>query len=154
MWCRGLVAPRHVGSSWTRDRICVPCIGFLTHCTTREVLDHYYYYSFHPPRLNLPNSLAQLMFSYHEVPQIPVLPFTSNLLIHLVMNIPCSVQDSQANRNKILYVLLPFGFHSEKMLQTQEMLLLLDCECRKTTGEVLKCEFLCKMWLKSPSPFS
>lgn len=93
------------------------------------------------------------MFSYHEVPQIPVLSFTSNLLIHLVMNIPCSVQDSQANRNKILYVLLPFGFHSE-MLQTQEMLLLLDCECRKTTGEVLKCEFLCKMWLKSPSPFS
>ena len=24
--CTGLVAPRHVGSSWTRDRACVPCI--------------------------------------------------------------------------------------------------------------------------------
>ena len=110
------------------------------------------------------------MFSYHEVPQIPVLPFTSNILIHLMMNILCSVQDSQANRNKIPYVLLPFGFHSEKMLQTQEMLLLLrlnadlqlikingkkkKTESRKTTGEVLKREFLRKMWLKSPSPFS
>lgn len=61
-------------------------------------------------------------------PRLPCCPFTSNLLIHLMMNIPCSVQDSQANRNKILYVLLPFGFHSEKMLQTQEMLLLLDCK--------------------------
>ena len=36
----GLVAPRHVGSSWTRARIRVPCIGrwILNHCTTGEVL--------------------------------------------------------------------------------------------------------------------
>ena len=27
LWCTGLVAPRHVGSSWTRARTCVPCIG-------------------------------------------------------------------------------------------------------------------------------
>ena len=34
----GLVAPRHVGSSWTRDRTRVPCIGrqTLNHCATRE----------------------------------------------------------------------------------------------------------------------
>ena len=34
-----LVAPRHVGSSWTRARIHVPCIGgwILNHCVTREV---------------------------------------------------------------------------------------------------------------------
>ena len=34
------VAPRHVGSSQTRDRTCVPCIGrwILIHWTTREVL--------------------------------------------------------------------------------------------------------------------
>ena len=40
MWCTGLVAPRHVRSSWTRDRTCVPCIGrrILNHCATREVL--------------------------------------------------------------------------------------------------------------------
>ena len=39
LWCTGLVPPRHVGSSWTRARTCVPCIGrwILNHCTTREV---------------------------------------------------------------------------------------------------------------------
>ena len=37
--CTGLVAPRHVGCSWTRARTCVPCIGrqSLNHCATREV---------------------------------------------------------------------------------------------------------------------
>ena len=39
LWHMGLVAPRHVGSSWTRARTRVPCIGrrILNHCTTREV---------------------------------------------------------------------------------------------------------------------
>ena len=39
MWCTGLAAPRHVGSSRTRTRTCVPCIGrrILNHCATREV---------------------------------------------------------------------------------------------------------------------
>ena len=39
LWCMGLVAPRHVGSSWTRARTRVPCIGrwILNHCTTSEV---------------------------------------------------------------------------------------------------------------------
>ena len=34
----GLVAPQHVGSSWTRAQTHVPCIGrqILTHCATRE----------------------------------------------------------------------------------------------------------------------
>jgi len=34
----GLTARRHVGSSWSRDRTCVLCIGrrILNHCTTRE----------------------------------------------------------------------------------------------------------------------
>ena len=38
----GLVAPRHVGSSWTRARTRVPCTGrqILNHCATREVLEH------------------------------------------------------------------------------------------------------------------
>ena len=33
----GLVAPWHVGSSWPRERTCVPCIGrwILNHCATR-----------------------------------------------------------------------------------------------------------------------
>ena len=40
MWRTGLVAPQHVGSSRTRDRTRVPCIGrrILNHCATREVL--------------------------------------------------------------------------------------------------------------------
>ena len=39
LWLTGLVAPRHVGSSRTRARTCVPCTGrqILNHCTTREV---------------------------------------------------------------------------------------------------------------------
>ena len=40
LWCTGLAAPRPVGSSWTRDRTHVPCIGrrILIHWTTRQVL--------------------------------------------------------------------------------------------------------------------
>ena len=39
LWHTGLVAPQHVGSSRTRARTRVPCIGrqILNHCTTREV---------------------------------------------------------------------------------------------------------------------
>ena len=40
LWRTGLVAPWHVGSSQTRARTRVPCIGrrILNHCTTREAL--------------------------------------------------------------------------------------------------------------------
>ena len=38
LWRTGLVAPRHVGSSRTRARTHVPCIGrrILNHCATRK----------------------------------------------------------------------------------------------------------------------
>ena len=38
--CSGLAPLRHVGSSRTRNRTCVPCIGrwLPSHCSTREVL--------------------------------------------------------------------------------------------------------------------
>ena len=44
MWCTGLVATRHVGSSQTRAQTRVPCIGrrILNHCTTREALRWYF----------------------------------------------------------------------------------------------------------------
>ena len=44
LWRTGLVALRHVGSSWTRDRTRIPCIGkwFLNHWTTRNVLSCFY----------------------------------------------------------------------------------------------------------------
>ena len=40
LWCRGLVAPWHVGSSRTRARTRVPCIGrrILNHCITRKYI--------------------------------------------------------------------------------------------------------------------
>ena len=40
LWHTGLVVPWHVGSSWTRARTSVPCIGrrILNHCATREAL--------------------------------------------------------------------------------------------------------------------
>ena len=43
LWCSGSDAPRHVESSWTRDRTCVPYIirHILNHCTTREVLTYF-----------------------------------------------------------------------------------------------------------------
>ena len=42
LWRTGPVAPRHVGSSWTRARTRVPCIGRQTpnRCTTREALQY------------------------------------------------------------------------------------------------------------------
>ena len=38
LWLTGLVAPWHVGSSQTRARTRIPCIGrqILNHCATRE----------------------------------------------------------------------------------------------------------------------
>ena len=44
LWHTGFVAPRHVGSSWTRARTRVPCIGrrILNHCATREVPSPYF----------------------------------------------------------------------------------------------------------------
>ena len=43
LWLTGLVAPRHVGASRTRDRTHVPCIDswIFNHCVTRKVLHHF-----------------------------------------------------------------------------------------------------------------
>ena len=44
LWLTGLVAPRHVGSSQTRARTRVPCIGrqILNHSATREALFNHF----------------------------------------------------------------------------------------------------------------
>ena len=45
LWLTGLVAPWHVGSSQTRTRTRVSCIGrqILNHCATREARSLYFY---------------------------------------------------------------------------------------------------------------
>ena len=42
-WHMGLLVLGHVGSSWTRNRTHVPCIGrqILNHCANREVLEYF-----------------------------------------------------------------------------------------------------------------
>ena len=44
LWLTGPAAPRHAGSSQTRARPRVPCIGrrILNHCATREALHHHF----------------------------------------------------------------------------------------------------------------
>ena len=55
MWCTGLVALQHVGSSRTRAQTRVPCTGrwILNHCATREtqsyIISHPYYYYYTTP---------------------------------------------------------------------------------------------------------
>ena len=46
-WHVGLVALRHVGSSWARDRTCVPCIArcIVNHWTTREAPIFFFFQS-------------------------------------------------------------------------------------------------------------
>ena len=50
LWCTGLAAPRHVGSSWIRDQTGVSCIGrqILYLWTTRESLELFWFLFFHP----------------------------------------------------------------------------------------------------------
>ena len=45
LWLTGPVAPRHAGSSQTRARTRVPCIGrrTLNHCATREAPEYIFY---------------------------------------------------------------------------------------------------------------
>ena len=57
LWHTGLVVPRHVGSSRTRARTRVPCIGrqILNHCATRGA----------PGYQNFKSTQVILMFSYN-----------------------------------------------------------------------------------------
>ena len=61
MWHTGLVAPRHVGSSCTRARTRVPCMGrrILNHCTTREARSLYFKLTVcSPPQHNVNSPIA------------------------------------------------------------------------------------------------
>ena len=60
LWCTGLVAPRHVGSSWNKDWTHVPGIGWwiLNHWTTREVQ------FWHLNSINSPSSQTWSIFPF------------------------------------------------------------------------------------------
>ena len=82
LWRTGLVAPQHVGSSWTRARTCVPCIGrrILNHCATREAPSSSFYvptipictclsYGHSPPphlEFSIPSSCINFLHSTYQ----------------------------------------------------------------------------------------
>ena len=97
MWCTGLVAPRHVGSSGTRAQTRVPCIGrwILNHCPTREVSDSN-------------NSVCTTVSSHirTRVPRVSLSPSLSFFLQNLYLYI-CREEVS---------ILLAASFHSQTIL--------------------------------------
>ena len=92
---RGLVAPWHVGSSQTRARTRVPCIGrqILNHCATREApgLNLYQWEVFLPhPTTSIPvcgqivgENLCSLLFFYfyHFSSDTPKLPLDGTIAL-------------------------------------------------------------------------
>ena len=67
LWHTDLVAPWHVGSSQTRDRTWVPCIGrrILNHCATGEVPYIYIFFRFFSPYRLLQNiEYSSLCYTY------------------------------------------------------------------------------------------
>ena len=71
LWCKGLVAPQHVGSSRARVQTCVPSIGrrILNRWATREALGLHYFLStmfcsFQYTGLALVWSILSLSISY------------------------------------------------------------------------------------------
>ena len=99
LWLTGLVAPRHVGSSQTRARTLVPCIGrqILNHCATREAprasgfdagkwvdfLKEYHITFF---------QVWDPILSILSLPRKPVICF-GFLFVRLVLATTCSLQD-------------------------------------------------------------
>ena len=85
---RALVAPWHVGSSQTRARTRVPCIGrqILNHCATREAQRIHFYitkkiYEF--PIFTFSN-ISSYVFIDNEI-----LEQMSTLLVFLSLHFPC-----------------------------------------------------------------
>ena len=66
----GLVAPRHVGSSQTRARIHVPCIGrqILNHCATREAPLFTFFAQLNIPKLFIWRAIFLFVFWKQDWP--------------------------------------------------------------------------------------
>ena len=109
MWRTGLAAPQHLGSSRTRDRTRVPCVGrrIPNHCTTREVTYHGISLVYFRGQYLL--ELIQFFPSNAVLIDEVVLPFLC-LLWPL-----CLAADSFCfeSSNKSLHLLTPTPFHSD-----------------------------------------
>ena len=98
----GLVAPRHVGSSRTRARTRVPCIGrwILNHCTTREVP--------HPLNIYFPLVIIHTPFPLFFLTPFLLSLFSGTLtfLTCLEVIIPRGTILSETVPSSLLYLLL------------------------------------------------
>ena len=94
LWCMGLVIPRHVGSSWTRDRTRVSCLGrTLYHWATRVAPHPFTLFclccraceSLFPwPGIELRATGVKALSPNHWITRkFPMHPFTLNLLAPL-----------------------------------------------------------------------
>ena len=88
LWRTVLVSPQHVGSSRTRDRTCVPCIGrwILIHCATREV----------PIHLSLTFKILQNFVQNPQHSEIFLKPFSQTIhsilcILSTYIKLPCCV---------------------------------------------------------------
>ena len=81
LWRTGLVALRHVGSSWARARTCVPCFGrqILNHCATREALWRILYVRI---SCSSPNSSRPLLCMSAECWVQGFLPFNQQITLY------------------------------------------------------------------------
>ena len=72
LWRTGLAAPWHVGSSWTRARTRVPCIGRLipNHCTTREAPISIFCYELCYWNISAHRHDRQIQLDLHQSPPI------------------------------------------------------------------------------------
>ena len=86
--CVGLVAPWHVGSSRTRARTCVPCIGrrILNHCSTRGVPHSFNYGLQHLTEFGLITAgLESFITQQESQPQVLLFPMQSLHLFCLLV---------------------------------------------------------------------
>ena len=89
LWLTGPVAPRRVGSSQTRARTRVPCIGgqTLTHCATREAQQHVNFYMA-PLKVFITENVIAYDFTSLIICVFLVLTKTQDL---------CQITDTQGN---------------------------------------------------------
>ena len=93
LWFAGLVVPWHMGSSRTRARTRVPCIGrwILNHCGTREVPQLLFRF----PQIN-----RKILGTYSHVHRYTSQPFQfSHLLLPIFLRYTVSLGCPQSSKN-------------------------------------------------------